>query len=112
MHEYSVACALLDQIEAAARAHDATAVKVVHLALGAQCGVEAGLLTGAFELARAGTVAAEAELSIRPVPVRWVCPRCGGERPPGAPLVCPDDGTPARLEAGDELILERLEMEV
>jgi Zn finger protein HypA/HybF involved in hydrogenase expression len=31
---------------------------------------------------------------------------------PGDVLTCPDCGSPARLEEGDEIVLDRIEMEV
>ena len=57
-----------------------------------------------------GTRAAELELVL--VEVRWACRDCQRPIAAGALLVCPDCGAPARLIEGDDLVLERLEMEV
>jgi Zn finger protein HypA/HybF involved in hydrogenase expression len=46
------------------------------------------------------------------VAARWQCPACGGEIQVGAALRCPGCGAPARLVAGEEILLERMEMEV
>lgn len=112
MHEYSIVRALLDRVEQEARAHGADAVVRIHVAIGELAGVEAPLLASAFELARAGTRAAGAELELRAVAPRWICRSCALEIPPGGALRCATCDAPARLVAGDELILERLEMEV
>ena len=37
---------------------------------------------------------------------------CGTAIAPGFPLSCPDCALPARLRQGDEIVLERIEMEV
>jgi hydrogenase nickel incorporation protein HypA/HybF len=112
MHEYSIVQALLDRVDAEARAHDADSVSRVRLAIGRLAGVESELLRSAFELARAGTRCAEAELEVREVEPRWSCRACGGEVAAGGVLRCPACGAPARLAAGDEIVLESLELEV
>jgi len=112
MHEYSIVQALLDKVDAEARAHGAVAVTRVHLAIGRLAGVESELLRSAFELARCGTPCAAAELEVRAVEARWECRGCGVEIRAGGVLRCPTCGGPARLAAGDEIVLERLELEV
>lgn len=112
MHEYGIIQSLLQRIEAEARSHGATAVHRVVLRLGEISGVEPDLLGFAFEAYREGTVAAAAELSIQTVPARWECSLCGVELPRGGFLRCEPCGAPARLAAGDDIILERLELEV
>ena len=42
----------------------------------------------------------------------WACPRCQVPIERGAPLRCTGCAVPARLIEGDELVLERIEMEV
>jgi hypothetical protein len=46
------------------------------------------------------------------VAARWSCPGCGRPIASGEILRCPDCLRPARLEAGDEILLEQIEMEV
>jgi hydrogenase nickel incorporation protein HypA/HybF len=111
MHEYSIAQALLEQVEAEAARRGATAVHRVHVRLGALSGVEASLLATAFEVARRATLCADAELTIDPVAADWRCPRCHQAVAEGF-LRCESCGVPAALVAGDEIILARLEMEV
>lgn len=112
MHEYSLVRALLDRVESEARAHGATAVHGLTLRLGELSGVEADLFQSAFDLCREGSVCAGAELTLVTVPPRWECPSCGTELRRGELLRCPECEVPARMTAGDELILERMEMEV
>jgi hydrogenase nickel incorporation protein HypA/HybF len=112
MHEYSIVQALVDRVEREARAHNATAVHRLSVRIGALAGVEAELLASAYEICRTGTLCAGAELRIEPVPARWACPECGREVPTGEVLRCRSCGAAARLASGDEIILDRIEMEV
>ena len=112
MHEYSIVCALLDRIEAEARSRGASSVDSVRVAIGLQAGLDPQLLRSAFELARAGTPCAEATLELREIAPDWRCRACGGELPIDGPRRCPACGSPGRLVAGDEIVLERLELEV
>lgn len=112
MHEYSIVRSLLDRIEGEARRHGALAVASVRVRVGTESGVEADLLRSAYELAREGTVCRTAELALEIEAARWECAICGGEVPGGGPLRCSACATPARLVAGDAIVLERLELEV
>ena len=112
MHETSIVQALLEQVESQARAHGATSVQKVTLRLGELAGVEAALLETAFEVYRERTVARGAGLEIVRVPVLYRCPSCSREVRRGDFLQCPACGVGARMIAGDEIVLERLEMEV
>jgi hydrogenase nickel incorporation protein HypA/HybF len=109
MHEYSIVAALIDEVAGHARG---ARVRRVQVCLGELSGVDAGLLATAFETFRARTICDGAELAIGTTPARWACPRCGRTLPTGARLSCPDCVVPARLAAGDEIVLERIEMEV
>jgi hydrogenase nickel incorporation protein HypA/HybF len=75
-------------------------------------GVNADMLLAAYELARGGTVCAGAPLDIAAVPARWACDACGREVTGDGPRRCQACGAPARLIAGDDLVLERIELEV
>lgn len=112
MHEYSLVQALLDRIDAEARAHAARGVHRVTVRIGCMGGVEPALFATAFEMSRAGTLCEHAELELLTEDVRWVCDVCSSEIPSGHALVCPACGWPARMAGGDALVLERLELEV
>ena len=112
MHEYSIVQALLAQVEAEARRREASAIHRLQVSIGQLSGVEVDLLRTAYEVFREGTPCEGAPLSIVTVPARWACSRCEGPIAAGTLLRCPECGAPARLAAGDEIVLERIEMEV
>jgi hydrogenase nickel insertion protein HypA len=112
MHEYSIVQALVDQVEAEVRARCASAVHRLSVRVGELSGVDVNLLTTAYTVFRERTICETAELDVTTVPARWQCPRCGRLIPRGGPLQCRRCLVPARLVAGDELILDRIEMEV
>ena len=111
MHEYSVVSALVQRVEQEARARRATAVTRLYVRIGALAGVEPELLASAFTLCREGLLR-DASLEIETAEATWACPRCDTALAAGAVLRCPTCGVPARLVSGDELLLERIEMEV
>ena len=112
MHEYSIVQSLIERVSQEATAKRASIVRRVHVSIGDLAGVERELLATAFDTFKPGTACEASVLEIRAVPVRWECPRCHQERPPGQILQCPTCSVPARLVQGDEIILERIEMEV
>jgi hydrogenase nickel incorporation protein HypA/HybF len=112
MHEYSLAQSLLDRVEREARARGAASVTRIELRLGELSGVEVELLRSAWSLVCPGTPCAGAILDVVGVAARWRCPRCDAEPAAGAVLRCPTCGVPARLVEGDELVLQRLELDV
>jgi hydrogenase nickel incorporation protein HypA/HybF len=112
MHEYSIVSALLARVEAEARAHNALRVHRIRVQIGELSGVEKDLLESAYELARERTLCEEAELEIVAVEARWACRSCECKVPKGAVLRCPICDRPATLAEGDEILLERVEMEV
>jgi hydrogenase nickel incorporation protein HypA/HybF len=112
MHEYSVAAALIELAERLARRHRALAVRGLEVALGELSGVDAGLLETAYGVVREGTPCAEAALRLRRIEAVWKCRACGRRVDGGRALLCPGCNGPAALASGDELLLERIEMEV
>lgn len=114
MHELSVAQALVEQVEAIALEHGASAVARIQLRVGPLSGVVPELLETAFPLAAAGSLAAMAELSIQAAPLRVRCETCGAESE-AAPnrLLCAACGDwHTRVVSGDELLLERVELDI
>jgi hydrogenase nickel incorporation protein HypA/HybF len=113
MHEYSLVEALVRRVEQEARRRQALAVHALSIRIGELSGVDAELFRTAYETFRAGTICAQASLSLAQVPATWSCPRCSRPIDRGAALRCPDCREPARLdEGGDALTLDRIEMEV
>lgn len=112
MHEYSIVQALIDRVQQEAEAHGAAAIHGIRVQIGELSGVEIDLLRSAYELFREKSVCDGAELEIVPVPASWSCRGCGVPIKAGEILRCPVCSQPAQLTAGDEIILERIEMEV
>ena len=112
MHEYSIVQALVERVEREARARGASTVHRLSVRIGELSGVDIGLLTTAFATFRDRTICEGAELGVESVPARWECPRCANEVGSGSLLRCVRCDAPARLAAGDEIVLDRIEMEV
>ncbi len=107
MHELSLCQGLLRQVEAIAAEHDQSRVRRITLRIGPLAGVEPQLLQQAFEIARNGSSAAEAQLQIDSAPLCIHCPGCHADHPAELPrLSCPHCGSEqTTLISGDELLL-------
>lgn len=103
---------LIGRVTELARQHGATSVHRVVVRLGTLSGVEPELLAIAYDAFRAHTVCAGAPLEIGRVSARWECAGCGRAFAEGERLFCAACERPARLSQGDELMLDRIEMEV
>ena len=110
MHEYSIIQSLVDSV--AASVPPDAAVHRIEVRIGDLAGVDCELLATAFEVFREGTVCGGASMTIDRVPVRWECSTCCAEIGAGSMLRCTVCGSEARLASGDEIILQRIEMEV
>ncbi len=114
IHELSIALSLLDEIGDAAAREGASRVTSVRLRIGRLSGVTADALTFAWDLARADTVASEAELRIEEIPVTVMCAQCRREGEPreGGGLICNACGAPApTILRGRELELVAMEVQ-
>ncbi|MBS1820014.1 MAG: hydrogenase maturation nickel metallochaperone HypA [Acidobacteria bacterium] len=112
MHEYSIVQAMFDQIESQAARRQAIAVKRVCVRIGRAAGVDVPLLKTAYDTFRVKTICEQAPLEVEEIPERWSCPEGHGDIPPGRRLTCDQCGKPATMASGDEIVLERLELEV
>ena len=112
MHEYSIVSSLVDRVQQIAGAHPGAIVRRLHVRIGELADVGTELLRTAFDTLRARNVCDGAELAIQSVPADWRCPDCRRAIPVGRPLRCPRCRKAARLVAGDDIILDRVEMEV
>ena len=111
MHEYSIASSLLRMVEERARAASARRVVGVHVRIGASAGVEVDLLRTAWDVVRETALTRDAVLVVEEVPARWVCALCAAPIAAGAVLRCPQCDVAARLDGGDDLMLDRIELE-
>lgn len=110
MHELSLA----DAVVAIARDHArGRRVRAVEVKVGRLRQVVPDALEFAFELVAAGTEVEGAELRVEHVPVRVRCARCAAENEaPEFPLACAAcGGLDVEVVAGDELLVESLEIE-
>jgi hydrogenase nickel incorporation protein HypA/HybF len=112
MPEYSIVEALFDQIRDAARVQGALAVRRVRVRIGEISGVDVDRLRAAYNVFRVRTLCDDAPIDIEAVAARWTCPEGHGDIALGRALVCPSCARPARLAAGDEIVLVQLEFEV
>ena len=113
MHELAICQSLMNQVTEIAREHDAQSVTSVIVGIGPLSGVEARLLKNAYSIARAGTVAENAELVIECLPLRVSCTQCNSESEvlPNK-LTCKQCGDwRTTLISGDEMMLMSVELE-
>ena len=105
---------MIGQVERIALEHNARAVDKIVVRIGPLSGVEIPLLHQAYVLARAGTLAENAELVTEPQLIRVACETCGAESTAKINRllcgVCRDYRT--RLVSGDEMILASVELNV
>ena len=111
MHEYSIVASLIDRVQQEAVAHGGSRVHRLHIKIGELAGVEIDLLKTAFDTFRERTICDGAELAIDTVAATWACPSCERRVTRGSILRCEVCERPARMVQGDEIILERIEME-
>ena len=104
--------ALLERVDREVARRGATRVHGVRVCIGELAGVEIELLRTAYDTIRRGTPCEEAPLEISSVEARWECPRCATAMVRGRALQCGTCGAAARLASGDEIVLDRIEMEV
>ena len=113
MHELSIALSILDLVAEEAERRGGR-IAAVYLRLGPLSGVVRDALATAYDLAREGTPAAQAELVIEDVPVVAYCPACAAEQPIASvqELRCPACGAPTpEVVRGRELEVVALEIE-
>jgi len=113
MHELSVCQSIIDQVNHIAADHHASCIEKIYLQIGPLSGVEPELLRSAFSIAKIETVASHAQLVIKTMPVRVRCKTCLATSEVAMNrLVCQSCGDwRTQLLSGDELILERIELQ-
>ncbi len=112
MHELSICEAMLNQLRDLCAVHGAAGVRTIHIQVGLLAGVEPELLERAFSVARAGSCAAEAALSVEVLPVVVRCLRCNSEftMPPNR-VGCTHCGAGRmRVVSGEQLLLREVRL--
>ncbi len=112
MHELSVCQALIEQLITIVAENQARSVHHIKVCNGPLSGVDSHFLKQAFTVARLGTVAEHAELSIDREPIQVRCSVCGQEGGATAnSLVCPHCGDwRTEVLSGDALLLVSVEL--
>ena len=113
MHELAICNALIGQLEKVAREQNAAKIVAIVVRVGPLSGVESALLQRAYLVASQGSVAESAELTLKLMPIRVYCNECGVESDAVINrLICAEcGGWKTTLTSGDELLLERVELE-
>jgi len=112
MHEYSIVQSLYDAVAGQAVRSGAKSVHAIHVRIGEMSGVDPGLLDTAWKVFRLRTICETAALDVEIVAAEWRCSLCGGLVPRGGMLTCGACGAPAKLKQGDEILIDRIVMEV
>lgn len=112
MHEYSIVQALYDSVAAQAAQRHAVSVHGLEVRIGELSGVDVGLLETAWKTFRVRTICERAPMAVKVVPARWACEACGADGPRGGIRRCRACGGALRLVEGDDIVLERIVMEV
>ncbi len=114
MHELSIGLALLAEVSKIAASHGATTVGRVNVEIGRLSGVEPQLLSRAFEIARLGTCAEHAVLSLSVLEITVRCLDCAAESraQPNRLLCGACGGYRTQVLEGNELRLRAIELDV
>ena len=113
MHELSIAMNILDLAEEEAQRRGGVQVVGIHLKLGPLSGVVKDALVSAFEIARADSSLADAQLVVEEVPIRAYCPTCRTNRPVVSvqEICCAECGTATPdVVSGREMEIAALEI--
>ena len=113
MHELSVCQSIIKQALDIAEQNRASAISRIELAIGPLAGVDIELLRHAFPLASAGTLAEQAELDARPLPLRVRCLICfrESEAQPNRLLCGHCNDWHTQVISGDEMLIKSIELE-
>jgi hydrogenase nickel incorporation protein HypA/HybF len=113
MHERSLVKALLRQVEAIADQHSASRVSSIHIRVGEFSGVEADLLSSAYDDLVQDSHICGASLRVERVPLEAVCEQCGRTfRVEGFQFQCDTCGSlKLTLRGGEEILLESVMIE-
>jgi hydrogenase nickel incorporation protein HypA/HybF len=124
MHELSITRALVDQALAEAEKHGAKRISRIRLLLGEGGGVVPDCVQFYFDEMKKDTMAAEAQLEFKRVPLRIRCPKCGAEWRLASEGLSPDGDSPqdpfegmckcnagGEVVSGQELVIESIDVD-
>jgi hydrogenase nickel incorporation protein HypA/HybF len=114
VHELSIAQSILETAVSHAECHNAARITRIRIRVGRLRQVVPALLADAFDLAKRGTLAAEATLDATYSGMRLDCAVCGRHTDLDTwAFECPNCGSAdIKLDGGDELELTSLDLEI
>lgn len=114
MHEMTLVHSLLSVAEQHARERRATGIRRLTCTIGCLRAIDSQLLNESFAIARADSLARDADLEVRPSKIELICAKCGHRgRVDHLRFDCPMCfSSDIELSGGDELELTSLELEL
>ena len=113
MHEASIAISLIETVSDLCQQEGYSSIESVRLKVGRAAGILPDALLFAFDVAKAGTLASQAELIIEYVLLGGFCSECGSqfESEERYIFACPDcESSAIKITRGDEMQI--IDMEV
>lgn len=112
MHELSLACSMVEEVERILHAENATGVDAVTLRIGELSGVDRDALEFACPVAVEDTALEQAEIRLEMVAARVLCKACHAESAPPLPrIVCAQcDSGEVEIVAGREFVIQSVEL--
>lgn len=113
MHELSMATSIIEIIEEEVKKREAKRVTSITLQIGMFSGIVAECLDFAFPVVAKGTLAENAKLEIKKIPLRVSCRKCQQNfKLENYILICPlCRNTTLDIVSGRELSIEKIEVE-
>ena len=113
MHEASIAISLIKTVSDLCQQEGYNSIESVRLKVGKAAGILPDALLFAFDIAKAGTLASQAELIIEYIPLGGFCRECGSELESEERYIfsCPDcKSSRIKITRGDELQIVDMEV--
>ena len=113
MHEASIAISLIKTVSDLCQQEGYNSIESVRIKVGKAAGILPDALLFAFDIAKAGTLASQAELIIEYIPLGGFCRECGSELESEERYIfsCPDcKSSRIKITRGDELQIVDMEV--
>lgn len=113
MHEASIAISLVETVTGLCQQEGYQSIERVRLKVGRAAGILPDALHFAFDVAKAGTIAGNAELHIEYIPLNGTCEECGLQFESDERYIyaCPScRSTAIKITGGDEMQIVDMEV--
>ena len=113
MHEMAIAQSVFEIAFGEAEKHAAAKIRKIKLSIGEFSGVVKDALDFAFDVLKAGTPAADAEIEIEVIKLRANCGKCGETecRLNDLKFTCTNCGSQLRITAGKEMRVDYIDLD-